>query len=179
MIAIDRTVGGYVRTAALRRALCAVAVLATISAWTSSSSAADPMVVISVTAGGLTTVCDTNCTDCTPGSPAVEACNGLDDDCDGTLPADEADADGDGVSTCEGDCDDAVATSHPGAPEVCDSLDNDCNGVADDGADVPTTCGDGICGSTGVMACVGGVLMPESAAESTGPGDAGAVKDRR
>jgi hypothetical protein len=37
----------------------------------------------------------------------VEICNGIDDDCDGLGPAEEADADADGVRICEGDCDDA------------------------------------------------------------------------
>ena len=60
-----------------------------------------------------------------PGAP--EACNGLDDDCDGALPADEADPDADGWMACEGDCDDAAAATYPTAPEVCDGADNDCN----------------------------------------------------
>ena len=43
------------------------------------------------------------------------------------------DADSDGWTDVCGDCDDASATSYPGADEICgDSLDNDCNGVADD-----------------------------------------------
>lgn len=42
------------------------------------------------------------------------------------------DADKDGVSASQGDCDDNDATSFPGAPELCDDKDNDCNGVADD-----------------------------------------------
>ena len=39
------------------------------------------------------------------------------------------DADGDGVDSCSGDCDDLVAQVYPGAPEICDGLDNDCDGV--------------------------------------------------
>src|SRR5262249_35655067 len=38
---------------------------------------------------------------------AAEVCDGLDDDCDGTIPAGEADADGDGWRICAGDCNDA------------------------------------------------------------------------
>jgi len=38
------------------------------------------------------------------------------------------DADGDGVSVEEGDCDDANPSVHPGAEEWCDPLDHDCDG---------------------------------------------------
>jgi hypothetical protein len=92
------------------------------------------------------------------GAPAVEVCNGVDDNGDGAV--DEglalytfyADNDGDGfgggegVSDCapptghllvDGDCDDADPAVHPDAAEVCDAAarDEDCDGVADpDGA---------------------------------------------
>jgi len=60
-----------------------------------------------------------------------EACNLVDDDCDGV--ADEGfDADNDGFSSCGGDCDDADAAIHPGADELCNGLDDDC----DDNVDV-------------------------------------------
>ena len=94
--------------------------------------------------------------DCDDGDPTVspgaaEACNGVDDDCDGSV--DEGvtttwyqDADGDGygdldapVSACEepvgavassSDCDDHDADIHPGAPETdCeDPTDYNCDG---------------------------------------------------
>jgi len=62
---------------------------------------------------------------------AVEGCNGLDDNCDGQLPAIEADSDGDGVATCEGDCNDGDPAVAPGVPERCNSIDDDCDGVVD------------------------------------------------
>jgi hypothetical protein len=43
------------------------------------------------------------------------------------------DVDGDGSTTCDGDCDDNDATSYPGATEICgDAADNDCANGADD-----------------------------------------------
>jgi len=53
------------------------------------------------------------------------------------------DADGDGVSNCDGDCDDASDAVYPGAEELPDGLDNDCNGVIDDGTVLSDDDGDG------------------------------------
>lgn len=60
--------------------------------------------------------------------------NGIDDDCDGTIDV-RTDTDGDGVSTCDGDCDDGNSDVFPGHTEDCDGLDNNCNGVIDDDRD--------------------------------------------
>ena len=109
-------------------------------------------------ADGWMTTCDsdpplsTNDNDCDDTDPAVhpgadEACNGVDDDCDGEV--DEAtwwrDSDGDGYGAdptthdCDpgdgwadndSDCDDGDAAVHPGAEEICaNGLDDDCDGL--------------------------------------------------
>ena len=74
--------------------------------------------------------------DCDDGDPGVNpgetetACNGVDDDCDGMLHPEEADADGDGFSECDGDCDDIDAGVNPGvAEQPCTGFDDDCDGA--------------------------------------------------
>ncbi|MCB9763112.1 MAG: lamin tail domain-containing protein [Alphaproteobacteria bacterium] len=63
-----------------------------------------------------------------------EQCDGLDNDNDGLV--DEGyDQDGDGVTTCDGDCDDDDADAYPGNTEVPeDGVDNDCDGLYDEGS---------------------------------------------
>ena len=105
------------------------------------------------------------CSDTTGG--IIELCNGLDDDCNGSLPASEQDNDGDGYKPCTGDCNDANAAIHPGVPDICDAYDNDCdsstpNGSGDgqqsglpcDGPD-PDLCLEGVstCTSNGTFQC--------------------------
>ena len=90
--------------------------------------------------------------DCEDGDAAVnpaatEACNGIDDDCDGDV--DEGfDLDGDGFTSCDGDCDDDDAAVNPGVTEDCNGIDDNCDGDVDEGFDVDgdgfTTC-DGDC----------------------------------
>jgi hypothetical protein len=85
---------------------------------------------------------------------AVEACNGVDDNCDGTLDEDlplysyYLDEDGDefglaevsveacdtpeGYAALDTDCDDGDDHIHPGGYELCNEIDDDCNGLVDD-----------------------------------------------
>jgi len=68
---------------------------------------------------------------------AIEACDSVDNDCDGSTDEDcvEGDTDLDTyVAVANGgtDCDDTNAGVYPGAPELCDTVDNDCDGTVDD-----------------------------------------------
>ncbi len=65
--------------------------------------------------------------------PMPEVCDGFDNDCDGVLPENESDADGDGQLLCKGDCDDQNPAVFGGAKELCDDIDNDCDGDMDEG----------------------------------------------
>ncbi|MEN8258424.1 MAG: putative metal-binding motif-containing protein, partial [Thermodesulfobacteriota bacterium] len=102
--------------------------------------------------------------DCNDGDPAInpgaaENCSdGLDNDCDNLIDAEDGDAvgcpplctdnDGDTYAVEGGgcgpvDCDDTDATVNPGAAEICgDGLDNTCDGVVDEGCVVAPTCTD-------------------------------------
>lgn len=106
-------------------------------------------------AGG--TICGNDCDDeqsgVNPGSP--EACNGIDDDCDGRVDEgllsvffrdDDGDLFGrsdDSISACmrpagyapvDGDCDDTERRINPVAPETCDMVDQDCDLAIDEAA---------------------------------------------
>ena len=79
-----------------------------------------------------------------PPEPGVEACNGLDDDCDSKTD-EGCDDDKDGFcdsalavfgkpKVCPGgagDCDDTDPDSKPGLPELCNGKDDDCDGKVD------------------------------------------------
>lgn len=91
------------------------------------------------TEGGACGPVDCNDTNAAVNPGATEQCNGIDDDCNGTV--DEGfDVDGDGYYTGGGicgavDCNDADAAVNPGATEQCDNIDNDCDGTMDEGLD--------------------------------------------
>jgi hypothetical protein len=103
----------------------------------------------------VATDCDDADADVNPGG--TEVCNGVDDDCDGTVDIaavdtltwyedDDGDGFGDARSTTESctppkgyeaddtDCDDTDADIFPGATEVCDGADQDCDGSVDEEA---------------------------------------------
>jgi len=99
--------------------------------------------------------CDDTTTTISPG--VDERCNGIDDDCDGTIDGSNAidpyswfrDEDGDGygdpnarASACDapagfiaiaGDCDDKDPETSPDAVEVCNGRDDDCDAAEDEG----------------------------------------------
>ncbi|MBI5056440.1 MAG: putative metal-binding motif-containing protein [Nitrospirae bacterium] len=126
---------------------------------------------------GTAVDCNDVYADINPG--AAEICNGQDDNCNGQV--DEGvkttyyqDADGDGYGspsdpaqsctqpagyvTNNSDCIDSNAAAHPGASDDnCNGVDENCSGTADEGyAPASTTCGIGICASTGQLICQGG-----------------------
>lgn len=129
-----------------------------------------------------------NFADCAPVAiAAIEICNGIDDDCDGTTDIDTTHgitqegnivAAGDECSNGEfGVCAQpgaylclagagymacsAPAGGNLASTEVCDGLDNDCDGQTDIGAtDIgePCTAGEGPCATTAVTECSEGTI---------------------
>jgi hypothetical protein len=62
-----------------------------------------------------------------------EACNEIDDNCDGqTDEGVNDDVDDDDYSICDGDCNDQNPEVHPGHEELCDGIDNNCNQKCDE-----------------------------------------------
>ncbi len=107
--------------------------------------------------------------DAIPNLPTTEACNGLDDDCDGTS---DEDAMGvglgcsvgtgacirQGIYVCDAQTNQLICSQEPSeaVPETCNGVDDDCDGNVDEtlaGAGVGCSIGQGLCTSNGVMAC--------------------------
>ncbi len=107
---------------------------------------------------------------CTPADPAVESCNGRDDDCDGDV--DEGDPGGGATcGTNTGACSEGTLRCTAGAlvcngevaatTETCNGIDDDCDGDVDDGdPDAGASCGNGTgaC-ERGREVCTGGALV--------------------
>ncbi len=77
------------------------------------------------------------------------------DDCDGSV--DEGfDNDGDGWTTCGGDCDDDNLLAYPGHDEeYCNGFDDDCDGTVDEGCPGQEPSGD-CCEAHGGIGCEDG-----------------------
>jgi hypothetical protein len=104
--------------------------------------------------------CDDNCPeDYNPDQSDLDG-DGMGDVCD-------VDADGDGFEGDLGagdDCDDGDSSIHPGATDVCNGVDDDCDVATPDGSGetwdgTPTSCGAGVCVSTGQLTCSGGLQV--------------------
>ena len=117
---------------------------------------ADQIVQACVPAFGISLL-DGDCNDADNSiSPIMdESCDGLDNNCDGTIDEgllvifyrdQDEDSFGDATDTVESciqpegyvqnntDCDDLESYAHPDMTEVCDGIDNDCDGTIDMGA---------------------------------------------
>ena len=130
-----------------------------------------PVEACSQQAGTVVVPTDCNDTDGTAYPGGTEVCDGVDNDCNGSVDEGTTqtwyvDYDGDGYGddtrieercddpgaiyvTAGGDCDDLDTSFYPGAPPACDGLDHDCDGLTDSDSDgdgyADATCGGSDC----------------------------------
>jgi len=113
--------------------------------------------------------CTTGYETCTPGAAGTEACNGVDDDCNGVVDSDAFPNLGNSCSVGVGACQatgvfvcsanqlgtQCSATPGPGGAEVCNGIDDDCDGVVDEGSlcSAPNANSACISGSCWVTSC--------------------------
>jgi hypothetical protein len=121
--------------------------------------------------------------DCSPGEP-LDACNGLDDDCDGATDEDEKPEDSScgvgacaatGVLSCVGGVmQDSCTPGTPAASDAtCDGADDDCDGTSDEEyAAHVGHCGVGACAAVGVVSCVSGTVNDTCTPAAPGAHDA-------
>ena len=105
----------------------------------------NPTVMCSLPSGYSTLSDDCDDDEATVNPSAAELCDGLDNNCDSSIPTNESDVDSDQYVECTldaggwdgptftplggDDCDDSLSSVNPGAAEACDGVDTDCNGT--------------------------------------------------
>jgi hypothetical protein len=135
------------------RAILPLALLSLAVACTDKDTETD---TVDVDGDGFDTVADCDDDDATVNPDADELCDGVDNNCDGTIDEDasdmlswyvdgDSDGFGDAADTTDAcdqptgyvsdstDCDDTNGDISPDADEVCDGIDNDCDSTIDEG----------------------------------------------